>query len=172
MLVGTLQALPVTTGTADLVVTALALTHVPDLGPVFAEFARVLRPGGHLVVSDVHPGLVLLGSVVKGVSPTGQAQLASTHRHSTADFLRAALGSGFEVRCYEEEPRLDTAAEAALPEVLGDRRLAPVAVDADGTDAGGHPGGLAHPGRPGLALPARTLTAVHDSPPVDRAPTV
>ena len=31
---------------------SLALTHVPELAPVLAEFARVLRPGGRLVIAD------------------------------------------------------------------------------------------------------------------------
>src|SRR5690348_13050963 len=51
---GTLDRLPLAGGTVDLVVCALALCHLPDLPPAFAEFARVLRPGGHLVVSDAH----------------------------------------------------------------------------------------------------------------------
>ena len=39
----------------DLVLSALVLDYVRDLGPVFCEFARVLRPGGHLVFSAGHP---------------------------------------------------------------------------------------------------------------------
>ena len=102
---GDLQRLPIADASVDLVVTALALTHVADLEPVFAEFARVLRPDGHLVVSDVHDELVLLGSVVKAVGADGQPQLATTHRHTVADFLRAALATGFSVRRFEEQPR-------------------------------------------------------------------
>jgi SAM-dependent methyltransferase len=41
--VGDLHRLPVPDAEVDLVVCALALTHVPDLAPVLAEFARVLR---------------------------------------------------------------------------------------------------------------------------------
>src|SRR6185312_8121729 len=46
--------IPAATDAVDLVVCGLALASVPDLTSVFAEFARVLRPGGHLVVSDAH----------------------------------------------------------------------------------------------------------------------
>ncbi|HEY3753584.1 MAG TPA: class I SAM-dependent methyltransferase [Pseudonocardiaceae bacterium] len=53
--VGDLHRLPVPDAEVDLVVCALALTHVPDLAPVLAEFARVLRPGGQLVISDLSP---------------------------------------------------------------------------------------------------------------------
>lgn len=112
---GDLQRLPMADASVDLVVTGLASTHVADLGSVFAEFARVLRRDGHLVVSDVHDELVLLGSVVKAVGPEGQPQLATTHRHTVADFLRAALATGFSVRRFEELPR-PTAPDGSTPE--------------------------------------------------------
>jgi SAM-dependent methyltransferase len=41
--------------TFDLVISALVLDYVRDWGPVFCEFGRVLRPGGHLVFSAGHP---------------------------------------------------------------------------------------------------------------------
>jgi SAM-dependent methyltransferase len=49
-----LDRLPLPDDSADVIVCALALVHVPRLQPVMAEFARVLRPGGDLVISDVH----------------------------------------------------------------------------------------------------------------------
>ncbi|MBN1433121.1 class I SAM-dependent methyltransferase [Candidatus Fermentibacterales bacterium] len=39
----------------DLVVCGLALSYARDLGRVYAEFSRVLRPGGFLVASLGHP---------------------------------------------------------------------------------------------------------------------
>ena len=42
--VGELERLPLPDDSADVVVCALALVHVPRLEPVLAEFARVLRP--------------------------------------------------------------------------------------------------------------------------------
>jgi SAM-dependent methyltransferase len=41
--------------TFDLVVSALVLDYVRDWEPVFREFARVLRPGGLVVLSAGHP---------------------------------------------------------------------------------------------------------------------
>jgi SAM-dependent methyltransferase len=101
---GSLDQLPVADSSADVVVCALALAHVPALGAVMAEFARVLRPAGHLVISDAHHELVFRGSVVKALTGDGEPGLVATYRHTPGDFLRAALPAGFLVRrC--EEPR-------------------------------------------------------------------
>jgi SAM-dependent methyltransferase len=103
-LLGLLQELPLPDGAVDLVVSGLALAHVPALAPVMAEFARVLRPGGHAVISDAHHELVFRGSVVKALGPAGEPGLVATYRHTAGDFLRAALPAGLQVRrC--EEPR-------------------------------------------------------------------
>jgi ubiquinone/menaquinone biosynthesis C-methylase UbiE len=49
---GELDRLPLPDESADVIVCALALVHVPRLEPVLAEFARVLRPAGDLVISE------------------------------------------------------------------------------------------------------------------------
>ena len=103
--VGDLHDLPVSNGSVDLVTNALALTHVADLDHVLTEFARVLRPGGAAIITDVHPDLVALGSTVKGRGPAGEPLLAEVHRRTVADYLRAALSAGFRVRGFDEQPR-------------------------------------------------------------------
>lgn len=97
-----LDRLPLPDQSADIVVCALALVHVALLQPVLAEFARVLRPGGDLVISDVHHDLVTRGSVIKARGPAGEPCVADTYRHPLGDYLRAALSLGFEVRRCEE----------------------------------------------------------------------
>lgn len=101
---GDLDRLPLPDKSVDIVVCGLALAHLPALEPAMAQFARVLRNGGHLVISDVHHELILRGSVVKALGPAGEPGLTATYRLTPGDFLRAALPAGFHVRrC--EEPR-------------------------------------------------------------------
>lgn len=103
--IGDLTRLPVGDGEVDLVVCALALTHVPALGPVLAEFARVLRPGGHLVISDMHPETVLRGSIPMVRDPQGRPGRLVSHRHLVGDYVRAALPVGLQVRRCAEPVR-------------------------------------------------------------------
>jgi SAM-dependent methyltransferase len=104
-LLADLRALPLPDNSADVVVSGLAVSHVPVLGPVMAEFARVLRPGGHLVISDAHHEIVFRGSVPQALGPNDEPGLVATYRHTTGDFIRAALLAGLEVRRCEEPQR-------------------------------------------------------------------
>lgn len=49
---GTLEALPIDPGSIDLAVLSLVLHYVIDPGAALAEAARILRPGGRLIIVD------------------------------------------------------------------------------------------------------------------------
>nr|WP_206440506.1 class I SAM-dependent methyltransferase [Streptomyces scabichelini] len=102
---GDLHRLPVADDAVDVIVCSLALTHLPELRPVMAEFARVLRRGGHVIISDIHPEWVARGAIPPVRRPDGQPGRLESHRHSTGAYLRAALAVGFQVRRCEEPVR-------------------------------------------------------------------
>jgi SAM-dependent methyltransferase len=98
-----LHGLPLPDDHVDLIVCALALAHVSDLAPVFAEFVRVLRPGGHVVVSDAR-GYVHGGEhyPIVVTSLDGKPGYIRCWIHSTTSYLQAALPLGLQVRHCEE----------------------------------------------------------------------
>ncbi|HEX6359883.1 class I SAM-dependent methyltransferase [Actinophytocola sp.] len=112
-LAGDLRALPVPDDHVDLVVCGLALSHVPELGPVMAEFARVLRPGGHLVITDMHPESLLRGAVPAVRDQDGRPGRLVSHRHLVGDYLRAALAAGLVPRRCEEPVSAGAPGDAA-----------------------------------------------------------
>lgn len=95
---GTLGAgsLPATSGSFDLAVCALALCHIPDLEGAVAECARLLRPGGHLVLSDFHPSAIGFGWQVGVPTPDGYLELPFA-RHTREAYPEAARRAGCRV---------------------------------------------------------------------------
>ena len=59
--VGDAAALPVASASADLVLCALTFGHIRDQRGAMREFARVLEPGGSLILSDFHPSAAARG---------------------------------------------------------------------------------------------------------------
>lgn len=101
-----LHRLPLPDNAVDTVVCALALTHVADLAHVLAEFARVLQPGGSLVISDAHQLVSYLRpTLARRRGPDGHPSLLAEHHRPLSAYLAAALPLGFQVRQCEEPRR-------------------------------------------------------------------
>jgi ubiquinone/menaquinone biosynthesis C-methylase UbiE len=109
---GRLEALPLCAAAVDAVVCALALGHLVDLLPPVCELARVVRSGGRVVISDLHPILSFIGGQAAFRAADGTMAFVREHPHAHGEYLRAFAAAGLEVRqCVE--PRFD-ATEAAM----------------------------------------------------------
>jgi ubiquinone/menaquinone biosynthesis C-methylase UbiE len=97
---GRLEAVPVDDDSVDLITCSLELTHVPDLGPVIREFARVLRPGGTIVLADIHPVNTLLGGGLAGW-PSGDITKGVPYvvnlTHQISDYVAAFNAAGLTI---------------------------------------------------------------------------
>ncbi len=90
------DGLPVESGTHDLVICALTLCHIPDLRGAVREFHRALTPGGHLLVTDVHPDFVAAGMPTQFVQDGVTYHLPNDIRTGD-DYMRAVADAGLNV---------------------------------------------------------------------------
>ena len=127
-----IRSLPFPAARFDVAWCRLAAGHLPALAPLYAELARVLRPGGCAVVTDFHPEAIRRGHArifrdVSGASHAVEHVVHEAGDHETA--ARAAgltfdavgsLGVGGEVRhFYERAGKLDRyARDTGMPLLL------------------------------------------------------
>jgi SAM-dependent methyltransferase len=99
---GDLRSLPVDDGEVDLAVCALALGHCADLRTPVGELARVVRSGGQVVMSDLHPGMSVAGGQALFAAADGSLAFVREHVHLHGEYLDAFGASGLDVvRCVE-----------------------------------------------------------------------
>ena len=104
-LVGDAAALPLASASVDVVIAALVLSHVGGLEAALAEAARVLRPGGALVISDLHPIATALGW--RRSFEAGGRSVAVEAPPPAAATLRAALAEASLAVEEWREPAVD-----------------------------------------------------------------
>ncbi len=109
---GRLESLPVESGSVDAITSNCVINLVPDKGRVFREAARVLKPGGRMVISDIVLDGRLPEAIEKDVYAYVGCVSGAMQREEYFALLREA---GFEVEVLKDVDYL-AAMEEAAPE--------------------------------------------------------
>lgn len=109
-LCGDAEALPLAANSVDLIFSSLAIQWCENLPALFAEVARVLRPGGRFVFSTLGPNT--LQELRKAWSGVDQYQ--HVNRFIGLETLRQQCSLGLQLAALDEEERL-----LLYPEVRG-----------------------------------------------------
>lgn len=89
-----LRALPFPGGSFDVAWCRLAAGHLAALAPLYAELARVLRPGGCAVLTDFHPDAIRRGHARIFRDSAGASHEVEHVVHEPGDHEQAAETSG------------------------------------------------------------------------------
>ena len=92
------HGLPLEDHIFDLALCCLVLEHVAKLDEMFVELARVLVPGGRIVIADFHPEMFRRGLHAR-FKPGPDAEKLQIHGidHTISDYVMATIRAGLEI---------------------------------------------------------------------------
>jgi ubiquinone/menaquinone biosynthesis C-methylase UbiE len=86
----------------DALVCALALSHFETVDNPIAEFARVVKKDGTLILSDIHPMIVAMGGHADFFKKDGQRGFVENHTHWHSEYIEAFKKNSLEIQhCIE-----------------------------------------------------------------------
>lgn len=92
------QGLPMADGAFDRVVCGLVVDHIGDLAGLFGEMKRIARADAMIVVSVMHPAMMLKGVQARFTDPaTGRETRPASHANQISDYVRAAVRAGLRI---------------------------------------------------------------------------
>ncbi|MHC1739452.1 MAG: arsenite methyltransferase [Ignavibacteriaceae bacterium] len=106
---GEIEALPIESNSADVVISNCVLNLVPDKGKAFSEIYRVMKPGAHFCISDV---------VIKGEMPMGLQKSAEMYAGCVAGALKQEEYISVIEKAGFKEVKIVKSKEINLPRAL------------------------------------------------------
>jgi SAM-dependent methyltransferase len=89
--------------TYDLVVSCLMDEHLPDVGPLYREAARLATADAHAVVVAYHPHFIMAsGMPTHFTGRDGEPVAITTHVHLLSDHITAGLEAGWTLAEFRE----------------------------------------------------------------------
>jgi len=113
--------LPFRDACADVALCALSLGHMTPVESAMTELARIVRPGGELIVTDFHPGALAHGWK-RTFRSNGELYEVETHPYTTDQLLQCAEQNGLVLQellepCFDE-PERDIFRAAGKPDLF------------------------------------------------------
>lgn len=99
---GDFKSLPLEDSVFDLTICALAITHYQNITKILSELSRVTRRGGRIVISDIHPWLVVLGAQADFYDKDGRWGYINNYIHWHSDYIHAFNSIGLKLLTCEE----------------------------------------------------------------------
>lgn len=90
--------LPFEKGSFDRVISCLVVDHVEDLAAFFSELRRVCRDDGFIVISVMHPAMMLKGVQARFTDPkSGQEVRPQSVANRISDYVMGAISAGLRI---------------------------------------------------------------------------
>jgi len=97
------EPLPFPAASFDRVVCGLVVDHIADLAGLFAELRRVCAPNGRVVVSVMHPAMMLRGTQARFHDPdTGKEVRPASVANQISDYVAATVAAGLRIEHISE----------------------------------------------------------------------
>lgn len=97
------KRLPFEDASFDRVICCLVFDHIRDVVHVLSEMRRVCRSDGEILVSVMHPAMMLTGVQARFTDEaTGEKVLLASERNQVSDYVNASLAAGLRIRNMSE----------------------------------------------------------------------
>lgn len=97
------QPFPLENGSFDRVLCCLVLDHIADLKGFFGELSRICKPGGFVLISVMHPAMMLRGVQARFIEPASRRRIyPKSQPNQISDYLMAAVHSGLQLEHMSE----------------------------------------------------------------------
>jgi malonyl-CoA O-methyltransferase len=92
------ESFPLAGASFDRVLCCLVVDHIADLPRFFSELKRLCKPDGAVVVSVMHPAMMLRGIQARFHDPaTGREVRPQSYPHQIADYIMGAVQAGLTI---------------------------------------------------------------------------
>lgn len=109
------QAFPLESASFDRVLCCLVLDHIADLKSFFGELRRICKPTGFIVVSIMHPAMMLRGVQARFIEPvSGRRIYPRSEPNQISDYVMAAVHAGLIIERFTEHA-VDSTLAAVSP---------------------------------------------------------